>query len=327
MGDSLFSGDPMFQALAQGMSNKYMNHLPISGSDDDSGKIPAALDESRVKMLATEFSRAELLAALRLQTETYNSTQSQVTTPSGSEASKGEGRLMTSQDAASPLALEKVGAFTQGTTQDSEEPLAARKEALVKRFLPEEATYEFPMTPADDEGAEDDDDDDAAAARPTAAAADEAAPPAPEEDPAAREDDDTVAEPSPEEQFVAEDEAAAAEEDEEAPAAEKKQKKKGGPVKKKVKAKAGKKPKAKAAKKRPAPEEDEAEPATKKLKIVSGMKVHALYDDDKVYYPAKISKVNADGTVNIDYDDNSFWDNAPLKVIREVTLNKKPKKP
>ena len=43
--------------------------------------------------------------------------------------------------------------------------------------------------------------------------------------------------------------------------------------------------------------------------------------------PAKISKVNADGTVNIDYDDNSFWDNAPLKVIREVTLNKKPKKP
>ena len=322
MGDSLFSGDPMFQALAQGMSNKYMNHLPISGSDDDSGKIPD-LDESRVKMLATEFSRAELLAALRLQTETYNSTQSQVTTPSGSEASKGEVRLTTSQDAASPLALENVGAFTQGTTQDSEEPLAARKEALVKRFLPEEATYEFPMTPADDEGADDDDDDDAA--RPTAAAADEAAPPAPEEEPAVREDDDTVAEPSPEEQFVAEDEAAAAAEEDEAPAAEKKKKK--GPVTKKVKTKAGKKPKAKAAKKRPAPEEEKADPATKKLKIVSGMKVHALYDDDKVYYPAKISKVNADGTVNIDYDDNSFWDNAPLKVIREVTLNKKPKKP
>ena len=38
-------------------------------------------------------------------------------------------------------------------------------------------------------------------------------------------------------------------------------------------------------------------------------------------------ETDEDTPVNIDYDDNSFWDNAPLKVIREVTLNKKPKKP
>jgi len=33
------------------------------------------------------------------------------------------------------------------------------------------------------------------------------------------------------------------------------------------------------------------------------------------YYPATIVAVNGDGTLNLEYDDGAFWDNAPVTVL------------
>ena len=137
------------------------NSTPVSGPSDDDGGCdspPAlertgTLDMNKCRMMADTYTRAELLGALRVQTEKHITTQSQVTTPSssGSKASKAsETKFPTSQDAAEPLALEGVGAFTQQTTQDSldsDAPIGKKPAAPA----PEEATYEFPMTPADDD--------------------------------------------------------------------------------------------------------------------------------------------------------------------------------
>ena len=338
------------------------NSTPVSGPSDDDGGCdspPAlertgTLDMNKCRMMADTYTRAELLGALRVQTEKHITTQSQVTTPSssGSKASKAsETKFPTSQDAAEPLALEGVGAFTQQTTQDSldsDAPIGKKPAAPA----PEEATYEFPMTPADDD--------------------DEAEAPAADDADAARGDDDTVAEEeagldaygidalrsnlerddepatkalehdaSDAYDLDAADAPAEAPAEAPAPAPPSDEKPKKKKVEKKVKTKVGKpkakrgRPKKDAAPSSPtapdADDEPEDLPPAKKAKFTPavGMKVHAMWgDDDQVYYPAVIAKVNRDATVNLDYEDGAFWDHAPAKVLREITWSsaKKQKK-
>lgn len=37
------------------------------------------------------------------------------------------------------------------------------------------------------------------------------------------------------------------------------------------------------------------------------------------WYPAKITRVHDDGNLNLDFEDGSYWDNAPPDCIQEVS--------
>ena len=313
----------------------------------------ADVDALKVREAAAKYTRAELVAAIRHQdgepstdempaakrAKVYPSqTQSSVVTTPSSRGSAGSARgkasavekesaasfierVMTSQAAAEPLALEVAngGALTQNNDTDDEMPLnelVANATKRVRTAIAEgppaprsPAGDDFPMTPADDE--------DAAAppapAPPTADSADGlfAA--------ATQDDDDDGGDGGDDDETVAQRAGTAPEEDapeaapvEAAPAAK--------PAKPAAKKAAAKKPaKAKAAAKKteatPEAEFVEAPP-----KFAVNEKVMAVWDEKKKheYYGATVNKVNADGTYDLTYDDGAHWNGAPTKFIRPV---------